>query len=180
MTLAHWSLLLGILLGAGGIFILAARTPATRAARGFARNIWAGRLLATAAWIWSGWALQTMPLEILTPVKQWIPLLVLVAIPLSWYWMADLLSCRALGGLLVLVPCPLLQAARHDPSAWRLAVVGLTYLGIIVGMWLLLYPYHLRRWLEWSAAHPVRMLTAGATSALLGAILVVLSLGVFR
>jgi hypothetical protein len=180
MTLAHWSLLLGALLSAGGIFILTARTPATRLTRGFARHVWTGRLLATAAWIWAGWATYTMPLDMLTPIRPWLPLLALTAIPLSWYWMADLLSCRALGGLLVLFPCPLLQAARSEPSPWRLVLVSLTYLGIIAGMWLLLYPYQLRRWLAWSAAQPGRMLATGATGAALGACLLVLGLSVFQ
>jgi hypothetical protein len=180
MTLSHWSLLLGGVLGVLGVLFLAAQAPATSLARGFARDVWTGRLLATIAWLWSGWALYTMPLEMLAPFRRWIPLLVLAAIPLSWYWMADLLSCRALGGLLVLFPCPLLQAARNEPSDLRLVVVALTYLAIIAGMWLLLYPYYLRRWLAWSADRPGRMRLVGAASAALGGILLALGFGVFH
>ena len=104
MTLSHWSLLLGGLLLVKGILELAARPLVERMARAFARHVWTGRVLATLAWIWAGWALYVMPLELLQPIRQWIPLLVLAAIPLSWYWMPDLLSCRAVGGLLVLFP----------------------------------------------------------------------------
>lgn len=180
MTLSHWSLLLGAILLIQGLFLLAARPQAAGMARGFARHVWAGRVLAALAWIWAGWALYFMPLELLKPFRQWIPLLVLVAIPLSWSWMADLLSCRAVGGLLVLFPCPLLLAVREEPSPLRLALVIFTYAAILAGMWLILYPYYLRRWLEWTVARPGRMQLAGAAGAALGACFVVLGMRVFR
>jgi len=177
MTLSHWSLLLGALLLFPGVFALALQPTAARLAAGFARHVWGGRLLAAAAWAWAGWALYTMPLELLTPIRQWIPLLTLVAIPLSWFWMADLLGCRAVGGLLVLFPCPLLLVVRESPSPMRLALVILAYAAIVAGMVLILYPYYLRRWLAWLAARPASLRVAGAASALLG--LFFLVLGVF-
>jgi len=180
MTLSHWSMLLGALLLAKGIFLLAAPPQAARMARGFARHVWAGRVLATLAWIWAGWALYVMPLELLQPIRQWIPLLVLAAIPLSWYWMADLLSCRAVGGLLVLFPCPLLLAVREEPSPFRLALTIFAYLAIIIGMTLILYPYYLRRWIDWCVARSIRMQVAGAAGVALGAFFVGLGLLVFR
>jgi len=180
MTLSHWALLLGGLMLAKGIFLLAARPQAEQMARAFARHVWTGRAIATLAWIWAGWALYVMPLELLQPIRQWIPLLVLAAIPLSWYWMADLLSCRAVGGLLVLFPCPLLLAVREDPSPLRLALVIFAYLAIIIGMTLILYPYYLRRWIAWCIARSIRMQVAGAASVALGAFFVVLGVRVFK
>ena len=180
MTLSHWSLLLGAILLLKGIFLLAARPQAEQLAKGFARHVWTGRVLATLAWIWAGWALYTMPLELLKPIRQWIPLLVLAAIPLSWYGLTDLLSCRAMGGLLVLFPCPLLLAVREDPSPLRLALVIFAYLAIVMGMCLILYPYYLRRWIDWVIARPLRMQIAGAAAVALGAFFVGLGLLVFR
>ena len=180
LTLSHWSLLLGTILLIKGIFLLSARAQAAQVAKGFARNVWAGRILATFAWAWAGWALYVMPLELLTSIRQWIPILILVAIPLSWFWMADLLSCRALGGLLVLFPCPLMLAVHEDPSPLRLALVIFAYLAIILGMTLILYPYYLRRWIDWCVAQPVRLQLAGAASAVLGAFFVALGLLVFK
>jgi len=180
LSLSHWSLLLGAILIVKGLFLLTARSQGTQLARGFARHVWTGRLLATCAWAWAGWALYTMPLELLTPIRQWIPLLIVIAIPLSWYWMADLLSCRATGGLLVLIPCPLLLAVREEPSPLRLAVVIFAYLAIVIGMTLILYPYYLRRWLDWVTARPVRMKIAGAAAMALGAFLAALGLLVFQ
>ena len=179
MQLKDWSLLLGALLAAKGIFVLAARPTATRLAKGFSRDVWTGRLLATVTWLWAGWALYVMPLELLMPIRTWIPLLTLAVIPLSWFWMAELLSCRAVGGLLVLFPCPLLQVARAHPSEWRLALVIFAYVSIVAGMTLILYPYYLRRWIDWTAARPVRMRAAGACTLALGALFIGLGLTLF-
>ncbi|MFZ4397048.1 MAG: hypothetical protein ACOYOU_15645 [Kiritimatiellia bacterium] len=180
MTLSLWALLLGAILFVNGVFLLAARRQAAGSVRGFARHVWAGRVLSTLAWIWAGWALYIMPLELLRPIRQWIPLLVLAAVPLTWYWMADLLSCRAVGGLLVLFPAPLLLAAREEPSPLRLALVIFTYVAIIIGMGLILYPYYLRRWLDWCAARPGRLQGAGSVSLALGLFFVALGWLVFQ
>ena len=178
LSLSTWSLLLGALMLVQGLFALAAPQVAARLGHGFARHLWTGRLLAAAAWLWSGWALYVMPLELLEPVRQWIPVLALVAIPLSWWWMPDLLSCRATGGLLTLFPCPLLHAARVSPSSWRLVLVSLAYVAIVAGMDLILYPYHLRRALQWLTAAPLRLRLVALTSAALGAFLIGLALTV--
>lgn len=180
MHLNHWSLLLGILLAAKGTFILSAPAAAMRLAKRFSRDVWTGRVLAAAAWIWAGWALYSMPLELLLPIRSWIPLLTLAAIPLSWYWMSELLSCRAVGGLLVLFPCPLLLAARSHPSAWRLALVIFAYVAIVAGMTLILYPYYLRRWIDWLTARSVRMTVAGVLALALGALFIGLGYGALR
>jgi hypothetical protein len=180
LTLSHWSLLLGVLLLAKGVFALAARDRAVQAAQGFARHVWAGRILATLAWVWAGWATYTMPLEFIVSFRSWIPVMTLVAIPLSWYWMADLLGCRAVGGLLVLFPCPLFLASNANPSPLRLVLVIFAYLAIVVGMTLILYPYYLRRWLAWCATRPIRLQVAGAISAALGALFVTLGLTAFH
>ncbi len=179
MNLSHWSLLLGAILLAKGLFALMAPAQAGQVARAFARHVWTGRTLAAGAWAWAGWAAYSMPIDFMTPIRPWIPFLTLAAIPLSWYWMDDLLSCRAAGGLLVLFPCPLLLAAREETSPLRLALVIFSYLAIVIGMTLILYPYYLRRWLDWCAAKPVRMLISGVLSTALGAVFLALGLLVF-
>ena len=180
MSLSTWTLILGALLLAPGLLACLAPAFAARAAHAFPRHVWVGRWLAAAAWTWSGWALYVMPLELLEPVRQYIPWLALAAIPLSWIWMSDLLACRALGGLRTLFPCPLLHVARVHPSAWRLVVVSLAYVAIVAGMDLILYPYHLRRALHGLAAGPARLRAAGLAAILLGGLLVGLALTVLQ
>lgn len=180
LTLSHWSLVLGGVSGCFGLLLIAAGPAQTAALRGFARHVWAGRVLAAVAWIWAACALYTMPLEFILPFRGYIPVATLVAIPLTWFWMDDLLACRAVGGLLVLFPAPLLKFADPHPSPWRLVVVAVTYLALVAGMVLLLYPYHLRRMLDWLALHALGRRAWGLAALALGLLLLALGLTVLR
>jgi len=125
MPLSCWCYLLGafcLLLGAA---IAAAPGPLARYCNALPRNQIAGFLLSALAWAWAGYALWTMGLDLLVPFKKFIPVAVLICIPLTWCWLDNLLTCRALGGILVLFPYELLHAARVHPSPWRLVVVTL-------------------------------------------------------
>jgi len=165
----HWSLILGTFMAVTGLFMLAGGHAAASALQHFPRSVWGGRLLAVLAWAGAGWAAWVMPLSILDPFKRFLPLVVLVCIPLSWYWLEDLLVCRALGGILMLFPGPLLMVTRSHPSPWRLVLVIIAYLAIIKGMVFMLYPWYVRRTCHAMARSPALRLTSGAASLLMGA-----------
>jgi len=78
-------------------------------------------------------------------------LLYLVA-PLAWFavtrYMDELLPPRMLGGLVLLLAAPVLDAARWNPSPLRLIVVTLVYGMIIWGMIVLLSPFRYRHTVE--------------------------------
>ncbi len=118
---------------------------ALRALRGFHRNVWAGRVLAAVALIWSGWLFYATPLPWFEPFKMWlIPMGLAVYVLVVWL-MRELLAPRALGGVLLLAPAPLLSAAFMQPSAWRLVVVVLAYVMAVKGLILVLNPYVFRK-----------------------------------
>jgi hypothetical protein len=121
-----------------------------------------------------------MGLDILEPFKKFIPFAVLACIPLTWFWLDNLLPCRAIGGLLVLFPYELLHVARVHPSPWRLVVVTLAYLCIVKGMMLLLYPWKMRQAIVWLTQRPPLFRLAGALHALLGLFLIGLGATVLR
>lgn len=176
MLLSHWCYCLAGAFAVTGLAALARPAAAAGVCRAFPRGVWAGRVLSAAAWVWAGFAVNMMPLDFLEPCKKFIPALVLVCIPLTWFWLDNLLACRALGGLFTLFPYGLLRAARVHASAWRLAPVVAAYLFIIAGMVLILHPWRGRRALAWLAGGPGRirpaaaaLLAAGALFAVLGA-----------
>jgi hypothetical protein len=144
------------------------------------RDKTAGCVLSTLAWVWAGYAVWVMGIDFIEPFKKFIPLVVLVCIPLTWFWLDNLLPCRALGGLLVLFPYALLHVARVHPSPWRLAVVSLAYLCIVKGMVLLLYPWKMRQAIAWMTARPALFRLGGALNVLLGLFLVALGATVLR
>ncbi len=179
MEMQHWTVCLAIL-------ALAAALPAALAPAGagalwrlLPRSRWAGRLLSAAALLWAGWLVYDAPLEFLLPFRRWIWPVTIMLIPLTWFAMPELLSCRAVGGLLALLPAPVLLAARLHATPWRLVVVTLMYLMAIAGMLLMMSPYHLRDWIGWATRSSARTRLVGLLLALLALLLAALALTVF-
>ncbi|MDD5706887.1 MAG: hypothetical protein PHR35_13265 [Kiritimatiellae bacterium] len=179
MQLRQWTILLGILALAVGVPLLAAPVPAARCWRALPRHRWAGRILSAAALLWAGWLVYDAPLEFLIPFRRYILPAAAIAVPLTWMATPDLLACRALGGLLALLPAPVLVVARSHPSSWRLLVVTWMYLWAIAGMWLMMSPYRLRDWIEAVTRTPQRQRLCGAAFTAMGALLTGLALSVF-
>lgn len=170
----HWSLIIGLLMLLPGCLLLTGGRAASAALHALPRSVWAGRVLTTLAWIGAGWAAWAMPLSFLEPYKRFLPLVVLICIPLSWYWLDDLLTCRATGGLLMLFPAPLLLCLRSHPSPWRLLLVVVAYLALVQGMTLMLYPWYMRRVCHTLAANATLRIAGGAVGVLTGAAILVI------
>jgi len=171
MNGSHWCLLLGGLALAKGLFCMVAPSTAAAMARKFPRQLIVGRVLAAVAWTWAGYAVWQMGLDFLGPFMKALPVVVVAGAILSWFWMPDLLSCRAAAAIAMLLPMPLILAVRAEPSLWRLVPVSLGYLCAVGGMDVMLYPWHHRDLLFWLAAKPGRMRIAGALMLLAAATL---------
>ena len=143
--LAKIALGLGGAIALLGAWLAAAPEQATAWIRRFPRNRWAGGILATVDLLWSAGLLYNAPLESFDNLKPLLYILTPVSIFLVIQFMDDLLAARAFGGLLVLIPAPLLEAARWNPSPWRLVVTLTAYALAIKGIALILSPYLLRR-----------------------------------
>lgn len=167
----QWSLVFGPLLAALGLFLLAGGRQTVAVLQALPRHVWTGRVLATLAWIGAGWATWVMPLSIIEPFKRFLPVVVLVCIPLTWTWLDDLLVCRATGGILMLFPAPLLLSLRSHPSPWRLVLVTFAYLAIIKGMILMLYPWHMRRACHAAAASAGIRMVGGIIALAVGIVI---------
>jgi hypothetical protein len=177
--LHQWSLLLAVPALAGGLLAMLAPAPVARRLRALPRDRLAGRLLSAAALLWAGWIVHREPLEFLLPCRRFILPAAAAAVPLAWIATPELLSCRAIGGLLALLPAPVLLAARFHPSPWRLAVVTPMYLLAVAGMWLMMSPYRLRDAIGAVTRTPARLRLAGLAAALLGLFLATLSCTAF-
>ena len=164
---------------AGTVFLalsaapLAAPRPVGRMWRRFPRSVWPGRILSVVALAWAALWLLAMPLGPFAVIREPMPILLVVAIAAVWYLCEELLSCRAIGGILVLVPTLLLSAAQWHGSAWRLVPLVVGYLFAVAGMFFIAKPYLLRDALFFLAESPVRTRLAGALSAVVGALFLV-------
>lgn len=179
IPLPVWSLFLAALFLVPAAVNLFAPDRAVLAAKAFPRSRGCDWILSAMAFLWAAALVFSLPIDFLARIRVPVMVLIIVAIPLSWAWMPDLLGSRAIGGLLVLLPAPVLQIARYCDSTWRLVVIVLMYLFAVAGMVLVLYPYHLRDALSWIAARPTRIRAVGIVCALLGLLLLLLGLVVF-
>ncbi len=175
-----------IALGLGTIFVLV-NLPALlapdlfrRVLLGFPRSRVPGWLLAALDLSWFGWLLYHEPLwQFFDYVRPWLWLLIPVIIILVCIFMDELLAPRALGGLLLLVAGPILDAARFHPSLWRYIPIVLAYLWIIAGIAFVLTPYRARRFFEFITRTPLRCRVGGGVRLALGLLLLYLGGKIF-
>ncbi len=143
--------LAGIALILGGslamLYLLMAAMPeqALRFLNNFSRNRPVGIILTCVAVLWAGWLLYQMPMGRFDGFKPLLLILVPVAILLIVSQMSELLPVRALGGLLLLIPAPLLDAARWHHSPARLVVTVCAYIMVVKGIVFLLSPFRFRQ-----------------------------------
>lgn len=129
---------------------------------------------------WFGWLLYHEPLwPFFDYVRPWLVVIVPLVVVLVCVFVDELLAARALGGLLLLVGGPLLDAARWHPSAWRFLPIMLAYVWIIAGIIFVLTPFRLRRFFEFITRTPLRCRVGGAVRLALGLLLLWLGWQVF-
>jgi hypothetical protein len=112
------------------------------------RNRWLGYALVILDLAWVAYEVQHLPLGNLEGLKEYLPYLTPLAILLVAFFMDELLAARAFGGLLLLLPIPVLDAAFLHPSPWRLVLVAVAYAWAVAGMVIVLAPYRLRQLLH--------------------------------
>ncbi len=145
ITLASCFMAIGILHLLLASPMLVNPTGALKVVKAFPRHDWAGRILAAMCIVWSVYLVREMPLGWFDAYKGWLYVAGPILYLLISIFMADLLAARALGGLLLLVASPVLEAAAFQPSALRLILVVLAYVWVIAGMALVLAPYRFRK-----------------------------------
>lgn len=177
--LAVITLILGILALAGGLSGVFAPEPILRAVEKFPRSVWPGRLLAAVDFVWAALALVPMHLGHFDAWKIHLYWLAPVCIFLCVKYMNDLLSPRALGGLLLLAAGVVLNIARWHPSAWRLVMVLLAYSWIGFGLSWLLEPWWFRRIARFVLKTEKTVRLCGFFKALFGIGLLLLALFVY-
>ena len=112
--------------------------------------------------------LGAMELGVFTFVKDPVVWAGVAAFFIIVKYMDELLAVRALGGLLLLIANPFLNAARWQDTPWRWVIAVTAYLIVIKGLFLVMTPYKLRQWGErflFDDAHCRRFGTAGAVFA---------------
>ncbi len=164
----------------------------------FPRSVWAGRILTAIALIWvvtvmhhadfgsfnwiKGLLIRALPplgamnLGLFEFLKDPVVWAGAAAFFLITKYMDELLAPRALGGLLLLIANPILNAARWQETPWRWVIAVVAYLIVIKGLFLVMSPYKLRQWGEKYLSSDSRCRIFGAAGALFSCFLIGLGL----
>ena len=148
--------------------------------RRFSRAVWPGRIITAICLIWAACWLYVMPLGPVAFLQPLLPYLTPVAIAAVWFFLDDLLSCRAVGGLMVLLPTPMLSAAQWHPSPWRYVVIVLAFALAIFGMFVIAMPYLLRDLMAWSTRSKQRFIRLVFLELFMGILLFTLALTAYK
>ena len=176
--LGCYSIVLGIVFGGLGVVSLVAPERFGSWIVAFPRNKYAGWALTAIGMVWAAKLLLDTPLGSFEGLKPWVYVVTPVAIFLIGRFMDELLAARALGGVLLLIPAPLLIASRAGESPARLIVVVIAYLMAIEGVALVLGPYQFRRWMALCVRTNTRCRICGAAWFCMGLVLLALAFAV--
>lgn len=165
------------------VFLPSALAPERFAAwaAAFPRSTWPGRILLLIEMPWAAYVLvQDPPFAGNAMLIKLIYGLAPVAMVLILWYLDELLSARAVGGLLLLAAHPVLATARWHPSDLTVVVKVLAYLWVIAGMVLVVSPFRLRHTMDRWTATPQRSRIIGWAGSLASLGLVVLALVAYR
>lgn len=149
LSLRAAGLIVGLLLVAGHALAVARPAETAEALRGFPRSRVAGMALLTLAFLWTFWLWSTTDLGEFYTLRRPIQILLPIGYYLVLRFVDEFLAVRALGILLLLGACPLLDAAFLRPETSRLLLVVLAYAWVIAGICLVGAPHLLRDGLDW-------------------------------
>ena len=179
-NLAVWALVFGVLKGVGGVWLLLYPASARSALQAFPRSVWPGRIMAVGAFVWAAYLVHEMPMsDAIAQYKGYIWFLCPAIILLVWFFMEELLSVRALGGLLLLLPAAVLAVARWHPSPWRHVMSVSAYLAVFSGMALILMPYVFRKTVALFIGSDQRARMAGVAGCMMSAAFLALAFLVY-
>ena len=173
-----------LLTGAAGLLVFAPALLAPEFARKFCvkfpRNKTAAWVLTGVGIAWSAALLHNATFFAEWPmVRRTTLILAPVIFVLVVFFLDELLAARALGGLLVLAPRPMLDAAFVSHCPWKLAIVILAYVLVICGIVLLLSPFHFRKTGEFLLKTNSRRRLTGAIGMLAAAGIIALAATVY-
>ena len=176
MWAPNWSLgsllvLLGVLGLAIGAVLLRFPDAVRRGLMAFPRSRSPGWVLTAVCTFWVTWVIRHAALGRFEGVKPFLPVLALLGFAAIVYFLDELLSPRALGGLLLLVANPMLNAVRWVDSGWRFVPVLIAYFWVVAGCALMLHPWLFRRGVDVLFAAPGRVRASGWGKLLGGAVL---------
>lgn len=146
---------------------------------GFPRNKWAGRILAAVNTVLITVLLLQSDIKWVEHHKLLVLLMAPVVLVLIVVFMDDLLAARALGGLFLLAPLPILDAAFVYPSNSRLFMTVFAYVLVVLGIVWVWSPFMFRKMTSKWVSNPRLSRAAGIIGVSVGLAMILLGVIVY-
>ena len=190
-----WGLILGVPLLAFGGVALVSQSHIRRFCAAFEGSRAVAIALTTVAWLWTAYEIATFGVNIFREFFVGVPLLgqlmsllavvydyfwaiTPVLIYLTVIWMPKSLPVRALTGILMLIPAELFKTTRLLVPASGFAAVHVfvvtAYVGAIIGMYGMFYPWRAEKFLGLILDRPWATKLFGGLCAALGLSLIII------
>ena len=144
------------------------------------RSVVVAWILTALALAWSARLLWTAPFFVgISCVQPLIAVLTPLSFILLVVFLDELLAARALGGLFLLIPRPILDAAFCNDSPWKPVITLAAYFLVLVGAVLILSPFRFRKTAELLLKTDRASRITGAVGAAVGTIFIALALAVY-
>jgi hypothetical protein len=180
MKLSTLAVALGLIFSVPQVYGLLKPSAFAAALRKFPRSQLWGFVLMGLGTIWFLWNLNNESISDFAAYKS----VMLVGFGtvglLTCVFVRDFLAVRGLAVVLLLLAKLMIDTARWHDSEWRLVISTWAYVWIIAGMWFTISPWRLRDLIQWSTASEGRVRVTSALRLVLGALVLVLGLTVFR
>ncbi len=180
-----WGLILGLPLLAFGGAALFFPAQLKRFTLWFRSSRQVAAVLSCIAWFWTAYECDTLGIDAfdrftkIFPGELWILAAVLTYLVIIW--MPKNLPVRALTGILMLIPAELFKTThlyRPPAGTWFAAIdlfVIVAYVGAIIGMYGMFYPWRLEKGLDIVLSRPWSERTLGGVCAVVGLALIVIA-----
>ncbi len=173
-------LVVGIALLLAHLWALSAGESLVTPLKKFPRSRGWGVTLLTIAAAWSLWLMMTMDLGEFTSKRPILIALVPIAYVLTLFFVEEFLAIRALGMVLLLVSCVVLDAAYLSADPARLPLVALAYFWIVEALFCVGKPYLLRDVIGWMTEKTGRLKLASFAGIAFGVLLIGIAVARFR
>lgn len=178
-----WGLILGVpLLAFGGGSLLSSERT-SKFVDWFESSRPVAAALTVLAWFWTAYECDTIGIDVFDMILKRFPgevwILAALLSYLTFIWMPKNLPVRALTGILMLIPAELFKVTRLLlPTNGGVGLVHVfvitAYVGAVVGMYGMFYPWRLERGLRWFQASSLRMKGLGLLCAAWGLTLILI------
>ncbi len=177
--LAVVAVITGCIVSGWHVFLMVWPQRARKWVTSLPRSVWAGRILAGVDVVFVTALLLHSDIKWIERHQLLVLLMAPAALVLIVVFVDDLLAARALGGLFLLCPLPILNAAFVHPSNSRLVMTVFAYVLVILGIVWVWSPFMFRKMAAKWIAGPRLSRMAGLAGSLLGLVMILLGLAVY-